>query len=235
VGGLAGIGVSAAELALVNGCGLLPVTTQPRLARIGNIWPGSPLVTNLEVAWRDGLRDAGWIEGKNLVIDARSYEGDPERIPALVDDLVALGPDVLFGGSTAYAQACKRATDSIPIVVANVTDPVGTGLIASFASPGGNLTGTARTAGSSLGPKLLDLLRQLVRGLGRVAVVFTTLNPPDVIEWQAIQTAAQSVGLDAQAVAIATLDDAERALETALTGQPQALILALESRPRTGL
>jgi putative ABC transport system substrate-binding protein len=225
VGGLAGLSASAAGLAMVSACGRLPFTAQPRVARIGYLWSGSELTANLTAAFGDGLRDAGWIEGRNLVIEYRTYRDHPEHIPDLGSELAALQPDVLFGSSTDVIQAYMRASDSIPIVFANATDPVGNGLITSYARPGGNVTGTSRTAvGSSLGPKLLDLLRQLVPGLARVAVVFELWMPSQVNDAQAVQTAAQSVGIDAQSVGIVSADGLELALETALAGHPQALI-----------
>jgi ABC transporter substrate binding protein len=105
---------------------------------------------------------------------------------------------------------------------------VGTGLITSYAQPGGNVTGTSRsTISGSVGPKLLDLLRQVIPGLSRVAVVYEMWSPSGVLDWHAIQAAAQSSSIDVQAVGIAEANDLERALETALAGTPQALITAV--------
>jgi putative tryptophan/tyrosine transport system substrate-binding protein len=229
VGGLAGLGASAAGLALVNGCGSLPLAAQPRVARVALLWTGSQLNANLPAAWRDGLRDAGWVEGQNLVFDERTYGAHPERIPDLAAELVALQPDVLLAGATDTAQALIRATGSIPIVFAALTDPVSSGIVASYARPGGNATGTSKTAGGSLAPKLLELLRQVVPGLARVAVVFELANASEVNDWDAIQVTASSVGIEAQAVAIASADDLERALETALAGHPQALVTTVDT------
>jgi putative ABC transport system substrate-binding protein len=194
---------------------------------------GSPLALNPYVAAiRDGLQEAGWVEGRNLVIEERWYEDHPERIPDLAAELMALKPDVLVAANVDSVRAFMSATDSIPIVFIDVADPVGLGLIASYARPGGNVTGNSRApSDSSLGPKLLDLLRQLVPGLASVAVAFATFVPGDVgvSEWQAIRTAAQSIGIDAEAVAIASLDDAQHALDTALAGNPQAIIFSVNS------
>jgi putative ABC transport system substrate-binding protein len=236
VGGLAGLGVSAAGLALVNACGSLPFAAQPRLARIGHVWSGSPVSATLGAGFRDGLRDAGWIDGQNAVIDERHSGGDPERIPHLAAELVALSPDVLLAGSDNVVLAYLRATDSIPIVYAaadrssiagDLRDVLGP--TAGYARPANNVTGTFRASGGSLGPKLLDLLRQLVPGLARVAVVYTLFNPQDVTEWLAVQAAAQPIGIDAQAVAIASPDDVEGTLDACLAGQPQALISSVNS------
>lgn len=229
VGGLAGIGVSAAGVALVNGCGVLSFATQPRAAHLALLWSGSEVNAYLPAAWRDGLREAGWAEGQNLVFEERTYRDHPERIPDLAAELVALKPDVLLAGSTDVVQALTRATDSIPIVFAAINDPVGIGLVASFARPGGNVTGTSRTGVGSLGPKLLDLLRQLLPELARVAVVFELANAGEVNDWHSVQAVAPSIGIEAQAVAIASADDLERALDAALAGRPQALIVSVNA------
>jgi putative ABC transport system substrate-binding protein len=142
----------------------------------------------------------------------------------LADELVAVKPDVLFTGTNEAALAFLRASDSIPIVVGGATDPIGAGIIASYAHPSGNVTGTTRTPGSSLSPKVLELLRQLIPGLARVAVVFEAWRTAGVNEWHATQAAAQSLGLEAQPVALASADDIEPALDAALAGRPQALI-----------
>jgi putative ABC transport system substrate-binding protein len=223
VGGLAGLGASAGGLALASGCGLLPFAARPRVARIGLSWSGAQENAAGIDAFRAGLRDAGWVEGQNLVIDERHYEDHPERMSDLAAELVALKPDVLVG-TQVPSLAFMRVTDSIPIVFGGIADPVGLGLIASYARPGGNVTGTSRTAGSTLTRKLLDVLRQLVPGLARVAVVFDPASPSSVSDLGDIQAAAQALGIDVQAVGISSSGDPERALEAALAGHPQALL-----------
>jgi putative ABC transport system substrate-binding protein len=124
---------------VANGCGLLPFAAQPRVARIGWSWSGAPVSAAQADAFRAGLRDAGWLEGQNLVIDERHYEDHPEHMSDLTAELLALKPDVLTGGLVPTV-AFKQATHSIPIVMQGVADPVGLGLIASYARPGGNVT-----------------------------------------------------------------------------------------------
>jgi putative ABC transport system substrate-binding protein len=220
------IGGSTAGLVLLNGCSQVPFVSQPRarVAHIGLAWSGAQENTSQADAFRAGLRDAGWVEGQNLVIGERHYGDHPERMPELAAEMVAMKPDVL-AGSQVPSVAFMRATDSIPIVFAAVPDPVGLGLVTSYARPGGNVTGTSRTAGSTLTRKLLDLLRQLVPGLARVAVLFAPSLPPSVIDFQDAQAAAQSLGVDAQAVAIGSSVDPERALAGALASQPRALLM----------
>jgi putative ABC transport system substrate-binding protein len=223
VRGLAGVGASTAGMALTAGCGLMPFASQSAVAHLGLMWTGSEATRFLPAAWRDGLREAGWVEGENLVIEERSYQDQPERIPDLVAELVASKPEVLLAGATDVAQALARASDSTPIVFGGLVDPVAAGLIASYARPGGNLTGTSRTGAGSLGPKLLDLLRQLVPDLTRVDVVYELRAFGN--DWYATQTAAASVGIEAQPVPLASTEDLERALETVAADRPQALLV----------
>jgi putative ABC transport system substrate-binding protein len=203
----------------------LPFTPQPRVAHIGWLWTGSPSSDYLVSAVREGLREAGWVEGQNLVFESRAYGGDPERIADVAAELVASKPDVLGTGTTAQALALTRASDSIPIVFGGAYDPVGSGLIASYARPGGHVTGASTSAGPPLGAKRLDLLRQLVPGLARVAVVFEADDPPEVNDFRDIQAAAQLIGIDVQAVGLASPDERDRALDAALARQLQALII----------
>jgi putative ABC transport system substrate-binding protein len=204
----------------------MPFDSSPRLAHVAALrgFPNNPGTREQFDAFREGLRDAGWIEGQNLVIETRFYEDHPERMPDLATELVALKPDVLVAGINPSVLALKRATESIPIVFLAMPDPVTSGIIASYARSGGNITGTTRTGGVPLGPKQLDLLSQVVLGLLRVAVVYESASEQGVSEFQAIQGAAQSIGIDAQPVPIASPDEVPTALEAGLAGRPQALI-----------
>jgi putative ABC transport system substrate-binding protein len=122
-------------------------------------------------AFRQGLRDLGYAEGRNLVIEYRDAEGKFERLPALAAELVALKVDVILAGSTPHAVAAKQATRTIPIVVASVGDPVSSGLVTSLARPGGNVTGLSILAPELVG-KCLELLKQAVPGVSLVAVLW---------------------------------------------------------------
>ena len=115
--------MSAAGLAFASGCVLLPA--QPRAARVGYLWSGVRLIPDLPAAFRAGLRDAGWTNGQNLVIEERTFGGQVERAPELATELVALKPDVLVTGTTDVVLAFMRLTNSIPIVFMSITDPVG--------------------------------------------------------------------------------------------------------------
>jgi putative ABC transport system substrate-binding protein len=144
------------------------------IARIGYLSPNLANSPHLREAFRQGLRDLGYVEGRNLVIEDRDAEGKIERLPALAAERVALKVDVIVteaGSTVVVPVAAKQATRTIPIVFASAADPVGSGLVTSLARPGGNVTGL-----SSVGPELvgkrLELLKQAVPGVGRVAVLW---------------------------------------------------------------
>ncbi len=144
-----------------------------KIARIGYLSAGG-LAANphLPEAFRQGLRDLGYVEGRNVVIEYRSAEGTLERLPALAAELVALKVDVIFvGGATSAALAAKQATKTIPIVFAAAPDPVTSGLVTSLARPGGNVTGLSFLFPELVG-KCLEHLKQAVPGVGRVAVLW---------------------------------------------------------------
>jgi putative ABC transport system substrate-binding protein len=159
------------------------------------------------------------------VIDERHYADHPERMPEIATELLALKPDLLTGGLVPTLTYVKF-TDTIPIVMASVPDPVGQSLIASYARPGGNVTGTSRSGESTPRLKELEFLRELTPTVARLAVTFNPTISEAQSELRDIQTAARSLGIDAQPVPIASADDIEPALETALAGHPQAIQLA---------
>ena len=141
-------------------------------------------------AFRQGLRDLGWTEGANARLEYRYADGRSERLPALAAELVALKPDILVVSVTPDAHAALEATKTIPIVMASPGDPVATGLIASLARPGGNVTGLTQIS-TDLAAKRLQLLKEIAPGISRVAVLW---NPPDRISaltWREIQGPAQ--------------------------------------------
>ena len=143
-----------------------------KIARIGYLSPNLASSPHLRDAFLQGLRDLGYVDGRNVVIEYRDAEGKSERFPALAAELVALKVDVIFvGGGTRVTLAAMQATRTIPIVFTGVGDPVGSGLVTSLARPGGNLTGLS-TIGPELVGKRLELLKQAVPGVDRVAVLW---------------------------------------------------------------
>ena len=149
-----------------------------KVPRVGSLWPNNPSPHQRTLdAFRQGLRDLGWVEGKNVVIEYRWAEGRSERLPTLAAELVRLKVDVIFASSTSAAVAAKEATGTIPIVMATGGDVVGLGLVASLARPGGNVTGLSYDVGLQSSVKGLELLKETVPGVRRVAVLASPAAP----------------------------------------------------------
>ena len=142
----------------------------------GSIAPVSALVE----AFEDALREMGWIEGKNIAFEYRSAEDQLERLPELAADLVQLKVDVIAAAGTLAPLAAKRATSTIPIVMTSAGDPLGSGLVASLARPGGNVTGMSLMV-PDLGGKRLELLKEVLPRVSRVAVLWNAANPYSAI------------------------------------------------------
>jgi putative ABC transport system substrate-binding protein len=213
-------GTGAATLALVAGCGRLPFQAQPppKLPRIGWLWNFAP-ETNLSLrdGFIQGLRDYGYVDGQNVVIDFRESGGNADLLQDLAADIVRLGPDVIVGSSLPVTQAVKNATATIPIVSVVTTDPVGAGLVASLARPGGNVTGMVPLT-LELSAKRLELLKEVAPQTGRVAVLWNADNPDKASEYRYAETAARTLGLELQSVAVRRAEDFESAFE-ALRGE----------------
>ena len=192
-------------MALVSG-GLLvaPLAAEAqqaaKIARIGYLALNSGANPHLREAFRQGLRDLGYVEGRNVVIEYRDAEGKPERLPALATELVALKVDVIVAASTAAALAAKQATRTLPIVFPVVADPVTEALVTSLARPGGNVTGSSNLAPELVG-KRLEQLTQAVPGVSRVAVLWHPGNLGDLTEkdmLKAAEVAARALGVRLQ-------------------------------------
>jgi len=182
------------------------------------------LEANLVGAFRDGLRELGYEQGRNIVIEYRWAEGDYERFPALVAELIAAQVDVIVTAGTPAALAVKKATSTVPLVMVAVGDPVGTGLVSNLARPGGNLTGLSSVA-PDLEGKRLDILRQIVPTLSRVAVFFNSLNPFHVISIKNAQSAAQVMGIKLQLHDIRETEDLDAAFAAIRNERPDALLI----------
>jgi putative tryptophan/tyrosine transport system substrate-binding protein len=158
------------------------------------------------------MRELGWSEGRNLAIEYRWAEGRTERLPELADELVRLKVDVIVTHNTPPPLAAKQATSVIPIVFATAGDPVGTGIVASLARPGGNVTGLSSQSPDAAG-KRLELLRQLVPGLRRLAVLSDIGNPFTEREKGEVQRAARTLGLELATVDIRRAEDIDSAFQ----------------------
>jgi putative ABC transport system substrate-binding protein len=213
-------GAGVMGLGLVTGCGRLPWQAAPakvpRIAYVGGA-VRYPLL-------REGLEQYGYTEGQNLVIDARSASGESaERYLAIAEEVVRLRPDVIVTGATPQTQAAKQVTSSIPIVFVSVSDPVGLGFVASLARPGGNVTGQSDLF-AGLSGKRLELLKETVPSLGRVAVLWNPTNPATALEWATAQDAGRALGLELLPVTVHSPDDFVSAFEAASRERPDALL-----------
>ena len=169
----------------------------PRIGYLGVTSPSDrpPLLD----AFRQGLRELGWVEGQNIVIDYRYAEGRVDRLPDLAAELVRLKVDLIVASAgTQAATAAKNATETIPIVMIYVRDPVGTGLIASLARPGGNVTGVSGSAGLEIVAKQLELLKETVPNVHRVAILSNPANAYHQLAIREVNVAAQSLGVQLQ-------------------------------------
>ena len=174
-------------------------------------------------AFRQGLRELGYVEGKNIVIEWRSAEGKSERLPALVAELVRLQVDIIVTGGGAATRATKEATATIPIVTAQDPDPVGDGFVVSLARPGGNITGLS-TYAPELSGKRLEILRQVVPRLSRVAVFGTSTQPGYVQVLREIEPTAKAFGVKLQYLDVLDSKDIETAFRTASTGRADGVL-----------
>src|SRR2546422_6399998 len=186
--------------------------------------PATRNATNLD-ALRKGLRDLGYVEGRNLVIEYRSADGRPERFPDLAAELVRLKVDLIVTRGTPAARATKNATETIPVVMATMGDP--RVIVASFARPGGNITGVT-TFSTELTAKRIELLKELVPNLSRVALLHNMGNPAVPPEWEETKTAARSLGLQAELLDVRSQGDLGRAFELAVRQHVDALVIGAD-------
>src|SRR5213594_1479201 len=196
-----------------------------KVARIGLLSQGSPTSgQHIREAFRQGLREVGYVDGQNIVIEYRYAEGKAERLPDLAAELLRLKVDVIVAGGTPAPLAAKRATRTIPIVMAAAGDPVGTGLVASLAQPGGNVTGLSNFSAELTG-KRLQLLKEVVPGVSRVAVLWNAANPVAALLMRETEAAARTLGVQVQSLEVRGLDDFENALPAAISGGAGALFV----------
>jgi putative ABC transport system substrate-binding protein len=196
----------------------------PRIGWLGLASADSPRTQYYVGIFRQGLREHGWMEGQNVTIEYRFAEGRPERFASLAAELVRLRVDVLVTASGEVAvRALQRATSEIPIVMAIVAAPVETGLVASLARPGGNITGLSIQA-AEMGGKRLALLKEAVPRAARVAVLWNAAYPGKDVELKNTQTAAAALGVMLHAVAVRGPDDFDRAFAAIAKERPDALL-----------
>jgi ABC-type uncharacterized transport system substrate-binding protein len=194
-----------------------------RIGYLGTSPPSTPdSLRNVE-AFRQGLGELGWVEGKNIVIEWRYSAGRGERFPDLAAELVRLKVDLIVAVAAPATHASKQATTTIPIVGIALSDPVGQGLVASLARPGGNVTGLA-TLFPELAAKRLKLLKETLPGVSRVAVLWNAANPGNVLQIGETKVAAQTLGLRLQSVEVRGPKDFQGAFAAMTRGRPEALV-----------
>jgi putative ABC transport system substrate-binding protein len=184
----------------------------------------SSLESNLIAAFREGMREHGYVEGKNLVIKYQWAEGREERYASLARELVRLKPNVILTAGTPGTLAAMKATQSIPIVAASLGDPVGARLVSSLAKPGGNVTGLS-TLGPELEGKRLELFKQAVPKLARVTALLNPANPFTPLAWKATRAAAETLGMKLEALEIRNPDELRAAFAALSMSRPDGVIV----------
>jgi len=178
-------------------------------------------------AFRQGLRELGYVEGQNLIIEYRSADGRSERFADIAAELVGLKVDLLVTRGTPASMAAKQATRTIPVVMANAGEPVETGLVSSLARPGGNVTGLSSLT-VRIEAKRLELLRELVPGATRIAALYNMSSPANPPQWKEIETAARSLGVTPQLLDVRKPEDIELAFDSATRQRADGLIVGQE-------
>jgi putative tryptophan/tyrosine transport system substrate-binding protein len=217
---LLGFALSLVSALLLALCSSAKAQQHAKTSKIG--WLRSNGSGSSLELFRRELRALGYVEGKNLAFEYRSVEGKLDRLPALADDLVGLKVNVLLTSSTEVALALKNATKTIPIVFLFVSDPVAAGLVDSLARPGGNITGFTNIS-AVLAGKRLELLKETIPKLSRVAVLWDPENPSTSEQWKESQLPARELGLQLHSMEVSSADKYEGAFKDAIKARSAAL------------
>jgi putative ABC transport system substrate-binding protein len=197
----------------------------PRIPRIGFLASSNDRsVQSFLAAFQQALQALGYVEGKNIVIESRYAEGEFARLPDFATEFIRLHVDVILTEGAPAAHAAQRSTTTIPIVIGNAADPVGTGLVASLARPGGNITGLSMMSPELMG-KRLELLKEIVPSASRVAVLLNPANPTPPLQLQELQAAAPPLGVTLLPWEAKDANDIERAFTAMQAEQVEALIV----------
>jgi putative tryptophan/tyrosine transport system substrate-binding protein len=215
-------------IALLGGMAAWPLVAwaqQTGVRRIGLVSPFSPADSApWHRAFRQGLRDLGWIEEKTIEIEYRYADGINDRLPELIADLILRKVDLIVTSVTNDALAAKHATKEIPIVMAAAGDPVATGIVESLAHPGGNITGFSQMNPDLLG-KRLELLKEIVPNPSPMAVLWNPEDPISVLSWGEVQLPARKLGIDVQSLQVRSSRDLSNALDQAARARMAALAI----------
>ncbi|HWN16810.1 MAG TPA: ABC transporter substrate-binding protein, partial [Candidatus Dormibacteraeota bacterium] len=199
-----------------------------KVPRIGFLSPTSPSDAGRLAAFREGLRELGYMEGQNIAIESRWAEGNYDRLPGLAAELVRLKVDVIVTYGTPASQAAKRATGTIPIVMVGAIDPVASGLVTIVARPGGNLTGLSLMAPELVG-KQLEILKDVVPKISRVALLGNPANPGNAPQVRHAQDAARALGLRLQPLEARGPTDIDSAFAVMTSEQAGAVIVLVDA------
>ena len=209
---------------LLAPCSAADAQQPTKLPRIGYLSPTSPSVSPTRIeAFRQGLRELGYVEGKNIFIEYRYAEGKFDRLPALAAELVRLRVDLIVTTGPTVTRAAKEATTIVPVVMTTDTDPVGNGFVTSLARPGGNITGLSSLA-PELSGKQLELLKEIVPRLSRVAVFGTSNNPGNAQMLKEVKLAAGAFGVKLQYLEVRGFKGIEAALRAASRERAEAVL-----------
>jgi putative ABC transport system substrate-binding protein len=222
-------GRAALLMLLAVGVLLVPLVAEAeqvgKIYRIGWLHPTSPSTNpQWDEAFRQGLRDLGYVEGKNMVIEYRSAEGRYERLPELATDLVRLNVDLIVATASPATKAAIQATSAVPIVFVNVADPLATGLVHSLGRPGGYVTGFT-TDPTEMTGKQLELLTQIIPKLSRVAAFENTSNPYHRVRAKEAEGAARALGVQLKIVEVRRPSDFGAAFASLTRGRADALLV----------
>jgi putative ABC transport system substrate-binding protein len=194
---------------------VLVADAQPpgKVARIGFLWDTPAVWPHAIDAFRQGLRDLGWVEGRNLIIEYRWAEGRFDRLPAMAEELVRLKVDLIVAPTSIYTGAAKRATSSVPILFMSHADPIGSGHVTSLARPGTNATGLTIVMSETMA-KSVELLKEALPGLVRLGVIWDPATPSHVPGLKAVESSGRALGMRVQAVPVRDVTEFESAFAT---------------------
>lgn len=206
-----------------------------RPPRIGYLSASSvSAIASRTAAFRQGLSELGYVEGKNIVIEYRYGDGKLDRVPALAAGLIRLNVDmIVIAGGNGAVRRVKQSIDSVPIIMANVLDPVGSGFVASLARPGGNITGLSALTSELVG-KRLDLIRETFPQASRVAALFDPQDDSKIVEMKEAQTVAKAAGVKLQAIEVRRSGEFESAFKAAAKERAEVLLVLQNALTTTG-
>jgi len=211
--------------------GVPALAQQARVARVGLLYFGtrqSAAETGRYDAFLQGMREAGYVDGRNLVIETRFGDGDPARYPAMVDEMLRAKVDVIVSTTTPMHRVAQKATRTVPIVITVSPDPVSEGLAASLSRPGGNITGLA-SSNAELSRKYLEVLSDAVPSLSRIQALISKNNQTHATQLRNVEAAAAKVGIRVHPFEVADERDIERAFAESARSRPQALLILADS------